>query len=322
MVNVTIPCYNSSEVLQDALNSLVAQTKKMFTVTVVDDCSTEDIKSIVNSYQDKLHITYLKTEKNGGPGAARNLGIEHAIKQNYDYIMFLDADDMLYPRAVDCLYSEAKRKDADVVFTDITTERKSRPPAIITSQHNITWVHGKIYKTSFLKNMKIRFFNCLRYNEDGAFNIITFTYGKTYYIPERVYLWRDYSNSITRSTNNDFKDTNYNYIVLSMYEVLKYFSEQKQEVSVCNCINNFYQAYELQKARKIKNIDVLKEKIIEALNLPMIEDLIRKEKNNFLDFPQGMFYYEKMYYYENSIYGWFREMGKEYLLQEDITDAL
>jgi glycosyltransferase involved in cell wall biosynthesis len=322
MVNVTIPCYNSSEVLQDALNSLVAQTKKMFTVTVVDDCSTEDIKSIVNSYQDKLHITYLKTEKNGGPGAARNLGIEHAIKQNYDYIMFLDADDMLYPRAVDCLYSEAKRKDADVVFTDITTERKSRPPIVITSQDNITWVHGKIYKTNFLKNMKIRFFNSLRYNEDGAFNAIIFTYGKTYYIPERVYLWRDYSNSITRSTNNDFKDTNYNYIILSMYEVLKYFSEKNQEVSVRNCINNFYQAYELQKARKIKNIDVLKEKIIEALNFPMIEDLIKKEKNDFLDLPQGIFYYEKMYYFENSIYDWFKEMGKEYLLQEDITDAL
>ena len=47
MINIIIPAYNCSSTLGRTLSSLVAQTDTSFEVIVVDDCSTEDIKSII-----------------------------------------------------------------------------------------------------------------------------------------------------------------------------------------------------------------------------------------------------------------------------------
>ena len=48
MVNIIIPYYNDKKGIQEALESLKNQTKKMFIVTIVDDNSPEDIQEIVN----------------------------------------------------------------------------------------------------------------------------------------------------------------------------------------------------------------------------------------------------------------------------------
>ena len=48
MINVIIPAYNCRATLGRTLSSLVAQTDTNFEVIVVYDCSTEDLKSIVD----------------------------------------------------------------------------------------------------------------------------------------------------------------------------------------------------------------------------------------------------------------------------------
>ena len=58
MVNIVIPYYKSEKTIRDTFNSLVAQTKKMFIVTLVDDCSDDNIKDIISEYSKKLHISY------------------------------------------------------------------------------------------------------------------------------------------------------------------------------------------------------------------------------------------------------------------------
>jgi glycosyltransferase involved in cell wall biosynthesis len=60
MINVIIPAYNCCLTLGRTLSSLVAQTDENFEVIIVDDCSTEDIKSIVDDYSNKLNITYIR----------------------------------------------------------------------------------------------------------------------------------------------------------------------------------------------------------------------------------------------------------------------
>ena len=44
-----------------------------------------------------------------------------------DYVMFLDSDDMLTPRAVEILYREAKRNNADVISSTFIAEEKNNP---------------------------------------------------------------------------------------------------------------------------------------------------------------------------------------------------
>jgi glycosyltransferase involved in cell wall biosynthesis len=71
MIDIIIPAYNCSKTLYKTLSSLETQTDNNFKVIVVDDCSTEDIASIIKEKQSHLNITYIRKEKNEGCGMAR-----------------------------------------------------------------------------------------------------------------------------------------------------------------------------------------------------------------------------------------------------------
>ena len=64
MINVIIPAYNCSKTLGRTLASLVAQTDQNFEVIIIDDCSTENIKNIIDDYNNKLKIIYIRNENN------------------------------------------------------------------------------------------------------------------------------------------------------------------------------------------------------------------------------------------------------------------
>ena len=60
MLAVIIPAYNRPDCLREALQSVASQTKKMFFTVVVDDVSTDDIKTVCDEFEDKLHLIYLR----------------------------------------------------------------------------------------------------------------------------------------------------------------------------------------------------------------------------------------------------------------------
>jgi len=102
-VSVITPTYNHAETLPRAIDSVLGQTFKNFEYIIVDDASTDDTESVVNSYDDD-RIQYVRHEENRGGSAARNTGIAQARGR---YIAFLDADDEWLPKKltaqVECL---------------------------------------------------------------------------------------------------------------------------------------------------------------------------------------------------------------------------
>lgn len=98
--SVVIPVYNRIEQLKNALNSLVSQTYDRFEVLVCDDGSTDDVFSAISQYKSLLDITYFKIDNSGSPAKPRNIGILHA---KYDWIAFLDSDDIWYPHKLECI---------------------------------------------------------------------------------------------------------------------------------------------------------------------------------------------------------------------------
>ena len=65
MVNLIIPTYKARDTLPAALDSLVAQTKKMFIVTIVQDADNEDYTDIINEYRHRgLQIKLLQKKRN------------------------------------------------------------------------------------------------------------------------------------------------------------------------------------------------------------------------------------------------------------------
>ena len=89
--SVIIPVYNRPDEADELLDSLTRQTVKDFEVVVVEDGSAVPCKEVVEKYADRLDVQYL-TKKNGGPGPARNYGVEHA---KGEYVLILDSDCVL-----------------------------------------------------------------------------------------------------------------------------------------------------------------------------------------------------------------------------------
>ena len=108
-VSVVIPAYNRADFLADAVTSVINQTCADLEIIVVDDGSTDDTRTVVESLTDD-RIRYVCHEENRGANAARNTGIRLARGR---YVAFQDSDDCWHPQKLErqiaaCLTSAAK----------------------------------------------------------------------------------------------------------------------------------------------------------------------------------------------------------------------
>jgi glycosyltransferase involved in cell wall biosynthesis len=115
LVSVIMPAYNAAEYIAEAIESVLIQNYRNFELIVVDDGSTDNTKDIVTSFKDdKIKYFY---KDNGGPSGARNLAIKKAKGQ---YIMPLDADDMMTPDSIiSHLMEFEKHPNVDLVYSDV-----------------------------------------------------------------------------------------------------------------------------------------------------------------------------------------------------------
>ena len=68
-VSVIIPTYNRGYIVHEAIDSVLTQTERDLELIVVDDGSTDDTRSIVESLSDDRVVYFFKTK--GGPPTAR-----------------------------------------------------------------------------------------------------------------------------------------------------------------------------------------------------------------------------------------------------------
>lgn len=207
MLAVIIPAYNRSNLLTEALDSLVAQTHKRFITVIVDDNSEENLQEVVDKYSHRLHTAYLKQPANFGPGAARNRGLQWCFEHNIELVMFLDSDDLLMPKAIERLSKEINVTNKDIIVSQIQGETKQKFPIVVHDSETV-WTHGKIYRISFLKQNNILFPE-FRTNEDLGFNTVAFycalAKDRVLFLDEQLYLWRHSQGSITRKKSEEEK---------------------------------------------------------------------------------------------------------------------
>lgn len=97
-----IPCYNAERFIGEAIESALAQTRPVREVIVVDDCSTDRSEGVARRYG----VRYVRTPRNSGPAAARNLG---AAAATGGVLAWLDADDRWEPRHCEVLLGLLER---------------------------------------------------------------------------------------------------------------------------------------------------------------------------------------------------------------------
>lgn len=108
-VSIVINNYNYRRFLNQSIDSALAQTYPHVEVVVADDASTDGSQELIRAYGGR--IVAVLQERNGGQGAAMNAG---AAACKGDLIIFLDADDYLYPTAAQAVV-DAYRPDAALI---------------------------------------------------------------------------------------------------------------------------------------------------------------------------------------------------------------
>jgi len=91
--SIIIPLYNRPQEINELLHTLTKQNYLQFEVLIIEDGSKIDAKAIVDSYTDRLDISYYFKE-NAGQGFARNFGFERA---KGDYFIVFDSDCLIPP---------------------------------------------------------------------------------------------------------------------------------------------------------------------------------------------------------------------------------
>lgn len=101
-VTVVIPNYNRTRLLEKCLFSILAQTRQVDEIIIIDDHSEEEefskILNIVESFSKKIDIKLLRNKTNKGANFSRNRGI-FAAKS--DYVAFIDSDDFWMPQKIE-----------------------------------------------------------------------------------------------------------------------------------------------------------------------------------------------------------------------------
>ncbi len=96
-IAVIIPAYNASAYVEDAIKSILEQSRSADEIVLVDDGSTDDTAAIAARVSAKVSVM---RQKNAGPASARQRGAEATTAE---FLLFLDADDILHASALEKL---------------------------------------------------------------------------------------------------------------------------------------------------------------------------------------------------------------------------
>ena len=97
LISIITPVYNAEKYLDDCVQSVLKQDYSHWELILVDDGSSDESSSICDAYAAQDARIRVIHQKNAGPGAARNKGMETA---KGDYLCFLDSDDYLTSNGV------------------------------------------------------------------------------------------------------------------------------------------------------------------------------------------------------------------------------
>ncbi len=218
-LSVIVPAYNVAEYLAETLRSLACQSLDSLEVIIVDDGSTDETSDIADYYADKYPAFHCFHTKNGGPGAARNYGVERSRGK---YLAFCDGDDLVPPNAYLHLLKLAKKHGADFAvggenrfdsagYTRFPMHEKAfenivEVPSLKTHPQLIydTTAHNKLFERSFYLE-SLGFPEGVFY-EDVLFNIKAYCLARTIaFLDEVVYSYRKRDGakkSTTQSLNH------------------------------------------------------------------------------------------------------------------------
>lgn len=145
LVSIVVPVYNAESFLADTIKSVQAQTYGNWELLLVDDKSTDNSITVIESFRvqdDRIKVT--RNKVNTGVAGARNIGVAKAKGR---YVAFLDADDVWLPQKLQQQIAFMRENGHAFTFTGYEFANESAQPS-----GNIVRVPEKMSKDDYLKN--------------------------------------------------------------------------------------------------------------------------------------------------------------------------
>ncbi len=148
------------------------------------------------------NIKYIKSARKNWSGLSRQYAIDNSLGE---YLIICDDDDCLYsPNTIQRIYSDIeKNSDIDLFgYSEKIEPNNSGADFVNFSGKNLVLVHGKVYRTAFLRTNNIRFSELLETHDDVYFNLTLNVYfPKTLIIDFPIYIWKNNPKSVSHSEN-------------------------------------------------------------------------------------------------------------------------
>ena len=220
-LSVIVPAYNAEKTIRQSLDSILAQTRPVDELIVINDGSTDGTEEILQEYRDAYPDGFrFRTVENGGQGRARNIGFDLS---SGDWIGYVDSDDWIDPEMYERLIAAAEREHADLAlcevlahFPDGSTARES----IYREERAMAaagFANNKLFRRSLIEN--VRFPEEKLWYEDAEFTAIAIhRAGKIAHLADPLYHYRRGLPS-TMNNNNARKN-------LDLLEVMRHLEEE------------------------------------------------------------------------------------------------
>ncbi len=235
LVSVVIAAYNAEKYIDKLLDSVCCQTYVNLEIIVVNDGSTDSTAEKVSNRKRVDDRIILFEQRNSGVSRARNAGLEIA---KGEYIIFVDADDLLHSSMIQTLVDNALEHDADVSICNIRKCETEADIEKLNLVNDVTYLNrqdalqsfllGKVIRTGAWNKLiradilnGVRFEEGKRVNEDKFFCFqIIYNSPKIVYSSAELYCYMQRDGSATKKKFDErWFDTTY--FADKMYDQLK-----------------------------------------------------------------------------------------------------
>lgn len=207
LVSVIVPVYNAEKYIDRCIKSILNQTYSSYEIILVNDGSSDRSLFLLKQYEKDYKNIKVFTQKNQGPGMARNLGIK---KSKGAYITFVDSDDYIEDAYLKDLISEIddcdislcgyKRLDQNLNFID-----QKKPCGKPIDLFKFVSTCCKLYKRELLVDNQILFPN-ERIGEDIYFSLLCYSFtNKVKYVTKCSYVIVTNLESLTHTIGDKNK---------------------------------------------------------------------------------------------------------------------
>lgn len=210
LISVVVPVYQVEAYLDECVCSILEQTYRNLELILVDDGSPDRCGEMCDEWARRDARVRVIHQKNAGPGAARNAGIDGA---RGDYLCFVDSDDTVDPLFLETLHAamtgaqmavcgvnSEEEGSLQLVDQTVSIEQLQAAPSRYTAPVIVNSLFNKMYRTEMICQNGLRMDASMRRAEDLCFVARYLQWCSSIrMVPQELYRYRKNESSITHT---------------------------------------------------------------------------------------------------------------------------